>query len=141
MPSPENEEDHSAFFAPEFELPLDRVLRNRAVRYAREACVLRVGLKGDRHQLSTGLSRAPLEGCQLHLWVVVELDGVLRWLLQMLLRALLLLLLLLMFLLRLLLRLLLLLLLLLQSLLYSRQLRPLPLDLLRDLMEQDENML
>ena len=36
---------------------------------------------------------------------------------------------------------LLLLLLLLQSLLYGRQPRPLPLDLLRDLVEQDEDML
>ena len=45
--------------------------------------------------MSTGLSRAALEGCKLYLWVVVVLGGVLRWLLQMLLRVLLLLLLLL----------------------------------------------
>ena len=79
-----NEEDRSAFLAQEFELPLGRVLGHH-VRYAREACVLWVGRKGAWHQLSTGLSRAPLEGCKLYLWVVVVLGGVLRWLLQMLL--------------------------------------------------------
>ena len=90
MPSPENEEDRCAFFAPEFELPLGRVLDHHAVRYTREGCVLWVGRIGNRHQLSTGLSRVPLEGCKLHLWVVVEFGGVLRWLLQMLLRVMLL---------------------------------------------------
>ena len=86
MPSSENEEDRSAFLAPEFELRLVRILGHHAVRYAREACVFWVGRKGARHKLSTGLSRTSLEGCQQHLWVVVGLDGVLRWLLQMLLR-------------------------------------------------------
>ena len=85
MPSPPNEEGRSAFLAPEFELTVGPVLGPHDVRYAREVCVLWVGRKGARHQLSTDMSRAPLEWHKLHLWIVVVLGGVLRWLLQMLL--------------------------------------------------------
>ena len=106
------------------------------MRYAREARVLRIGRKDARHQLSTDLSRSPLEGCELQLWVAEVLGGVLRWLLHMLLWVLLLLLL---WMLQLWLlrrrRLLLQLLLLVQSLLYGSQSRPLPLDLLGHLMQ------
>lgn len=67
MPVLQNEKDRSAFLAPQFWLPLGRVLDPQAVRYAHEAGVMCVGRKLSRREcalrkLSADLRLASLEG-------------------------------------------------------------------------------